>query len=223
MPRYVTFQVDLARDIDEIWACLHKNRTRKSIKKSVKSNVATKEVEDVDELASYYSLYLKSVKKLGSPPHKYELFKQMYDVFNSKGKVKVRLAYYDGVPVGGLIVFCQGRTIFDWNSVTDHKFRSLSSHNLLLWNVIEWGVANGYRTLDLGRTRKGTSIYEFKSGWGGQETNLSEYIYFLDSTKKREPADTMQTKYRYLSKVWSHLPSGIAKKVGPKIIGGIAL
>lgn len=222
LQRYMTFRVDLARDIDEIWASLHKNRTRKSIKKAMKSNVVTREVDNTEQLTAFYSLYLKSEKRLGSPPHKYELFKKLYETFRPKDRMKVFLAYYGETPIGAIIVFCHRKTIFDWNSVTDYKYRNLNSHNLLLWKVMEWGSAHGYQTLDLGRTRRGTTISDFKSGWGGVETNLSEHICYM-GPEKREPADAMQRKYRYLSKAWSFLPSSLAERIGPIIISGIAL
>lgn len=222
LQRYMTYKVDLTRDVDEIWASLHKNRTRKSIKKAIKSNVATREVDKTEQLKEFYTLYLKSEKRLGSPPHKYELFRKLYETFRPKDRMKVFLAYYSEIPIGGIIVYCHRKTIFDWNSVTDYAYRNLNSHNLLLWNVIEWGNAHGYQNLDLGRTRKGTTISDFKSGWGGVETNLSEHIYYL-GLEKKEPADAMQRKYRYLAKAWSFLPSSLAEVIGPRIISGIAL
>jgi len=221
-PRYVTFRVDLKKDTKELWKDLHKTRTRKSVKKAMKSGVVATEVESGEQIKAYYRLYLQTIRRHGSPPHRYEFFEKLNEFFSLKGKVRIQLAQYMGKPIGGLITFCHGKTIFDWNSVTDPAYRNLNSHCLLLWSVIEWGVENKYETLDLGRTRRGDSIYDFKSGWGGQETDLSEYVYFLNSRIKQLP-DPEQTRYRYISKVWALMPSILVNKIGPKVIGGIAL
>jgi hypothetical protein len=91
-----------------------------------------------------------------------------------------------------------------------------------LWNTAEWGAKNGYRALDLGRTREGTTMYFFKNGWGGQEIGLQDNVYFLDS-KKRELPDPAQRRYEYLSKIWGFIPTGLAERIGPRIVSGIAL
>lgn len=220
--RYVTFRIDLTKGLKELWVSLHKTRTRKSVRKAMKSGIVTREIEKAEQLKEYYILYLKAMKGHGSPPHKYELFEKLYDVFHQQGKMKILLAEYEGKPIGGLITFCHGKTIFDWNSVTDIKYRSLNSHSLLLWSIIEWGVRNGYRTFDFGRTRKGTTIFDFKSGWGGQEIYVEQYVYSIDSRPK-ELVDPTQEKYRYFSKVWSLVPISLTKKIGPKIVSGIGL
>jgi len=219
--RYVTFQVDLTKDPDEVWANLYKT-TRKSVKKAVKNGVTAKEVEGEKQLKSFYTLYLKDIKRHGSPPHKYAFFKKLYDSFQVHHKMKVLLAHYKERVIGGRIVFCGGEKIFSWNSVTDEKYRNLNPNNLLLWETIEWGLKNGYHALELGRTRRGSTVYDFKKGWGGEEIFLNEYVYFMDS-KKRELPDPTQRKYRHLAKVWSLMPIILAKRIGPKIISGIAL
>jgi len=219
--RYITFRVDLTRDPDELWANMHKS-TRKSIRKALKNEVTAKEVEGEEQLKAFYMLYLSDVKRHGSPPHKYALFKKLYDSLQVSGKMRVLLAEYKGRFIGGRIVFCDSKTIFCWNSVSDIKYRNLNPSNLLLWEIIEWGLKNGYHTLELGRTRKGTTVYDFKKGWSGEEIFLDEYVYFMDS-KKVEFPDPAQRKYRYLAKVWSLIPISLAKTIGPKIISGIAL
>jgi CelD/BcsL family acetyltransferase involved in cellulose biosynthesis len=162
------------------------------------------------------------MKKHGSPPHKYLLFKRFFELFQARGKVRILLAEYEGRFIGGRIVFCDGKTIFCWSSVSDTKYRNLNPSNLLLWETIEWGLKNGYHSLEMGRTRKGTTIYDFKKSWGGNEINLSEYICFI-GTNRREFPDPTEKTYRYLAKIWSLMPIGLSKRIGPKILSGIAL
>ena len=219
--RYLTFRVDLTKDPDGLWANLHKT-TRKSIRKAMKNGVVTKEVEAEKQLKAFYTLYLRDIKRHGSPPHKYALFKKLFDSLQARSKMRALLAQYQDKVIGGRIVFCDGKAIFCWNSISDIKYRNLNPTSLLLWETIEWGLRNGYHSLEMGRTRKGTTVYDFKKGWGGEETSLNEYIYFLGSNKI-ELLDPTQRKYRYLAKVWSLMPTGLAKRIGPKILSGIAL
>lgn len=221
LQRYITFRVDLTKDPDELWANMHKS-TRKSIRKALKNGVTAKEVEGEDQLKPFYMLYLRDVKRHGSPPHKYALFKKLYDSLQIRGKMRVLLAEYKGRFIGGRIVFCDSKTIFCWNSVSDIKYRNVNPNNLLLWEIIEWGLKSRCHSLEMGRTRKGTTVYDFKKGWGGEEIFLNEYVHFMGSNKRELPDPTLRT-YRYLAKVWSLMPIGLAKRIGPKILSGIAL
>lgn len=219
--RYVTFRVDLTTDPDELWANMHKS-TRKSIRKAIKNCVIAKEIEREEQLKAFYMLYLKDMKRHGSPPHKYALLKKLYNSLQMSGKMRVLLAKHKGRLIGGRIVFCDSKTIFCWNSASDIKYRNLNPNNLLLWETLEWGWKNSYQSLEMGRTRKGTTVYDFKKAWGGEEIFLNEYVRFMGSNKRELPDPTQRT-YRYVAKVWSLMPIGLAKKFGPKILSGIAL
>ena len=219
--RYVTFRLDLTKDPDGLWANMHKS-TRKAIRKALRNEVTTEKVEEEAQLRAFYMLYLRDMKRHGSPPHEYALFKKLFDSFQEDSRMRVLLAKYRGHFIGGRIVFCDGRTVFCWNSVSDVKYRNLNPGNLLLWETIEWGLKNSYQFLEMGRTRKGTTVYDYKKGWGGQEVSLNEYIYFIDSNQRELP-DPAQTTYRCLAGVWSWVPIGLAEKIGPKVLSGIAL
>ena len=219
--KYTTFKIDLAREQKELWSSLHQ-RARNKVRKAVKSGVEVEEADGVQRLKDYYKLYLKTQRRHGSPPHGYKLFEKLYDAYQPKGKMKILLAEHQGKPIAGLINFHHNKMIFGWDSVGDAEHRRFHPTNLLLWNTVEWGVKNGYRTFDLGRTRRATTVYRFKSGWGGKETYLKDYVYFVGSNNTEFP-DPEQTRYRYLSKLWGLVPTSLSKKIGPKIIGGIAL
>ena len=218
---YTTFRVNLRRGTKLLWSGLRKN-TRNAVRKAVKSGLEVEIAKESEQLKAYYDLYLQTQKRLGSPPHCYKLFENLFDAFSTSGKMRILLAKHRGKPIAGIIVFSYEKTIFWWNNVTDAKYRSLNPTNLLLWNTIEWGVENGYHVMDMGRTRKGTTIYYFKSGWGGHETPLHDYVRFLSSRRRQLP-DPSQRKFRYLSNVWSFVPIAVARKIGPRVISGIAL
>jgi len=218
---YVTFRINLSVELDELWAGLHR-KTRNAVRKPMKEGVKVKDVEGTEQLDSYYRLYLQTQKRHGTPPHDHRLFERLFDVFSDAGKIRLLMAEYRGNLIGGVIMLRYDETIFWWNNVTDIRHRSLNPTNLLVWKMIEWGAQNGYRTLDLGRTRKGTAIYHFKSRWGGQEAHLRDFVHFLNSEEKEVP-DPSQKKYRYLSKLWSSMPTSLAKILGPKVRGDAGL
>lgn len=218
---YVTFKIDLTKTTKQLWSELDK-KTRNAVRKSMKSGLELEIAKEPIQLKTYYQLYLQTQKRLGSPPHCHELFSNLFRAFSPRYGMRVLLAKRQDKAVAGIIIFSREDEIFWWSNVSDTKYRSLNPTNFLLWNSIEWGAENGYRLMDMGRTRRGTTIYNFKAGWGGRETILQDYTCFLKSGRK-QPPDPSQKRFRYLSRMWSLLPLGVSKRLGPRVISGIGL
>jgi len=219
--RYVTFEIDLTKGSEECWRCLHK-KTRNAVRKAQKSGVEVREAKTQQQLKIYYELYLQTQRRHGSPPHNLKLFEKLHANSYEKDKLRVLIAEHKGIPIGGIIAFVQGDKMFWWNNVTDEEHRALNPTNMLLWDLMQWGIENECKTLYLGRTRKKTSIHHFKTRWGGQEKPLQDYVFFKNSRRKELP-DPAHKRYRYVSRLWALLPSMLTRKLGPRIISGIAL
>ena len=217
--RYVTFRLNLAKPLDQIWDALRRDR-RRTIQGAVESGLIVDEVQTYTQLKAYYELYLKTQIKHGSPPNSYSFFETIFDLLYLKKMCKILVAKYQSRIIGGTIIFYYKDTVYWWNGVIDDKYRHLGPTDLLVWEIIEWGAKNNFKILDFGRTRINTTIYSFKKGWGGQKTPLYNYLYFL---KRKELPDPTQKKYAYLSRIWSLIPTILTQRLGPRIIKGIAL
>jgi len=218
--RYVTFVIDLSCEREKLWRSLDK-KTRNSTRKAMKNELNVYEVSKEDDLKEYFSLYLKTQKKHGSPPHSFKLFQDLFSL-NVGKSIRILMAEYHSKPIAGIVLFYNKRKIYWWGGSSDPKFKHLNATNLLLWKIIEGGVEIASKLFDLGRTRRGTSIYHFKSGWGGKEVILQDYVCFLNDCSVELP-DPEQSRYSFLSRLWSLMPVSLAKKIGPKIMSGIGL
>lgn len=219
LQRHVTFKIDLTKEESELLKGMDK-KCRNSLRKAMKSGVRIEEVR-LDSLGQYYDLYLDAQKRLGSPPHSFGFFRNVYDAFGSAGLLRMTLAMYDGRPIGGVMVFCFKDKLYWFGNVTDKKYASLNPTNLLLWHTIQYGRENNLKVFDLGQTRREDSgVYRFKSGWGGDETNLEDFVLSSDNVELPNPSER---KYVFLSKLWSMMPKALAQRLGPRLIGGIGL
>jgi serine/alanine adding enzyme len=219
LQRYVTFRIDLTVGESEVWKNLD-GRTRRHVKKAVKIGTEIREI-NLENLGHYYALYLTTQKSLGSPPHSYAFLRNLHDNFVHNGLLRMLLALYDGKPVAGIMVFCFKGKMYWWNNVLDRRYASLDPTNLLLWHVIRWGIEKGFKVLDLGRTRReDVGVHHFKSGWGGREAGLKDYVSYLDRVKVPDP---LQRRYVFLSRFWSLLPRAFAREAGPRVVAGIGL
>ena len=217
--RHVTFRIDLTKGESELWKGMNK-KSRNSLRKSMKTGVEIKEVDE-EGLKQYYDLYLDTQKRHGSPPHSFDFFLNVYDAFKPAGLLQMTLAVYDDKPIAGVMVFCFKDKLYWFGNVIDRKYANLNPTNLLLWRTIQFGMKSNFRVFDLGQTRKKErGVYHFKSGWGGSETNLEDYIFSLRDVKLPNPDER---KYVLLSRIWSRMPRSLARRFGPRVIAGIAL
>lgn len=219
MQRHVTFRIDLTKGESELWKGMNK-KCRNSLRKAMKTGVEIKEVEE-EGLKQYYDLYLDAQKRHGSPPHSFDFFLNVYNVFKPAGLLRMMLAVYDGKPIAGVMVFCFKDKLYWFGNVVDRKYANLNPTNLLLWNTVQFGMENNFGVFDLGQTRKEEGgVYHFKSGWGGSETNLEDYVFSLRDVKLPNPN---ARRYVLLSRIWSRIPRSLARRFGPRVIAGIAL
>jgi len=219
LKRHITFRIDLTKEESKLWRDLDK-KCRNSLRKAMKIGIRIEEV-DSDGLEQYYDLYLDSQKRLGSPPHSFDFFCNVYDAFKPDGLLRMTLAMYDDKPIAGVMVFCFKDKLYWFGNVINRKYASLNPTNLLLWHTIQQGRRNNFRVFDLGQTRKDDrGIYRFKSSWSGCETNLKDLVFSSKSVELPNPSNRI---YVLLSKMWSMMPKALARKIGPRIISGIGL
>jgi len=157
-------------------------------------------------------------KRLGSPPHSLRFFREMWVRMTEK-RAKLLMAIYDGMAIGAILLLRHKDKLYWRAGVMDDRFRHLNPTNLLLWRAMEIGAEEGLMELDLGRTRRGTGIYLFKSRWGGKEVYLRDYIWF--SGRARELPEPYYSRYAYLSKPWSLVPISLSSKIGWVILKAI--
>lgn len=218
MRRYLTFRVDLTKGESELWKNLDK-KCRNAIRKAVKSGVKIKEV-NLNHISQYYHLYLDTESRHGSPPHSEVFFRNVFDLF-AQERLRMMLAVFDGKAIGGIMVFPFMKKLYWFNNVLDREYADLNPTNLLLWQLVKWGIQNDFAVLDLGQTRpEDKGIYHFKSGWGGSKIRLENHVLMM---KNAEIPDPLQRKYVILSRLWSLLPQALTERIGPLLIRSIAL
>jgi FemAB-related protein (PEP-CTERM system-associated) len=207
---YLNFVINLNRSLEDIWKSFDK-KVRNSIRKAEKNNVKVIEGAKKD-LEEFYRLYLNTMKKLGSPPHSFEFFDNVFK-FCSKS-VKLLFAVCNDKKIAASIFFLHNKKIYYWKNVSDHEYLHLRPNDLILFKMIEWGQKKNYESLDLGRSRMGSGGFLFKKRWGGK---MNELKYYYRLFKDIEIPDPEEEKYKVLSKMWKFLPIFIIKRLGPMI------
>lgn len=212
---YATFILDLNKPFEEIWKKDFDKYLRNAIRKAIKNKIEVTFEEWEENLGSFYRLYLRTMKKLGSPAHGLEFFETIHQFLGDK-HVKLFLATKSNNVIGGVIALTGVNTMYPIYEGIAPDYRNLNPASLLFSRIIEWSCSQGYKSFDFGRTLHGSGVYNFKKEWGGVEKPLP-YFYFGTEI----PQQDLREKYAHISKLWGKLPTFVAKRIGPIVKGGI--
>ena len=134
----------------------------------IRQRVRTARERDVQvgngTLDTFYSLYVETMGRLGSPQFPLEFFEAL-DTHLEDG-VTVLVARVEGGPIGALLTFERNETVHVWANGSSEAALDYRPNHLLYTSLIERACAAGYSTIDFGRSRRGSGVYEFKSQFG---------------------------------------------------------
>jgi hypothetical protein len=175
-----TMYFDLSSGIENLLNKF-KNNCRKSIKIGLDKGVQIRECRSEEELEVFYGLVLKisdSGRKYDVPS--YALIKEIYrSAFG-----KLLLAVHDNEIIGGYFLLLT-RNICGWLGGIDKDFYHLTSGNLLLYETIRWGCANGYGCFSVGDQSLSLipGITKFKMSFS--PTLIPAYSYLVPKSKAK--------------------------------------
>jgi len=176
---YLLHQLKLRDDPGKIFIDFKKTQTQQCIRKAERSRIDVRIIQTQKAMEAFYRLMIMTRRSLGVPVQPKRFFMSLWSLVISRGHGSIFLAHLDGRPVAGAIFLTFKNTIVYKYSASDPTYRKLRPNNLVLWKAIEWGCANGYDRLDLGRTdRSHAGLRNFKLGYGASESEICySYIY----------------------------------------------
>lgn len=174
-------ELGLTADFDAIAAGFHKSKVRRKLRRAEREGVEVRRAETTrDLLETFYPLHVGTRKRLGVPVQPRRFFEVLGERMIEAGLGFVMTAYVSGTPVSSAVFLA-------WNGHLIYKF-SASSRDLgdvgasqsVVAEAIRWGCANGYGSIDFGRTDQGSDgLRAFKLSWGATEHQLT-YSLFAD-------------------------------------------
>jgi hypothetical protein len=213
--RYDHAVLELDPDPDTMWSERFEYQVRKALKKAARSNV--KSFRDNGETMireNFWPLFLRSMKRLGSPPHPLGYFIGLRREFPNQ--LQIFWAEVDGRVVAGLLGFAVGQSVQITNIVSDESFWDLRVNDLIHWEFIQWACRNGYREFDFGSVRyEGQRRYKKK--WGA-EIRPSGY-YCLRGLPAGDGTFSSSSKLMTtFSQMWRRfVPTAVTAWAGPVI------
>jgi len=169
----------------------------------------------VDRLKEHYQLHAIQMRRLGSPVLPYSWFQYLAREFKDQSTIlSVR---YRGELVASVFVFLFQDVVLPYYSGSLQEYSRYHINNFMYLKLMEFGVENGYKVFDFGRSRKGTGPYSFKKNQGFVSQPLF-YQYYLNRATQIPNVTPSNPKFDFPKRMWQKMPLPLTKWLGPKLI-----
>jgi serine/alanine adding enzyme len=176
---HLNYLISLDRPADDVLQAMGR-RTRHHIRRAIRrGNVEVVEITKLDELDDWYATLRLSYVHAGVPVGPRSLFAAAWQVLRPAGMLHLYTARIDGVTAACSAELTYRDRVYGWYAGTDRRYSASVPSELLMWRVIEWGVANGYRTYDFGgagRPGEPYGVRDFKAKFGGEMVEYGRYL-----------------------------------------------
>jgi FemAB-related protein (PEP-CTERM system-associated) len=208
---YVTFRQEFKADLEANMLAIPR-KTRAEIREGIKNGLEFK----VDEIGpkDFYNVYARSVRDLGTPVFTRRLIENGKREFGQA--CKIFSVHWKGKLVSAVWTLFYKDEVVPYYGASLREYNHLAVNNYMYWMLIKYGVENGYRTFDFGRSKKGTGSFDFKKRWGMTMTDLP-YQYALVRKQTMPDTSPLNPKFSLAIQTWRNLPLSLTNSIGPLI------
>ncbi|HEV2059277.1 MAG TPA: GNAT family N-acetyltransferase [Solirubrobacteraceae bacterium] len=173
--RFYLHVVDLRGGLVEVERC-YASRTRRHVRKAQRMGVEVRQHLDDEALDEFYSLHLRTRRRLGVPTQPKAFVRKLAGLF-ARGLGFVAVARFEDRPVAAAVFLRAGGNLTYKYGASDERYLHTRPNNVIFAEVIRSACDQGLTTLDLGRTDFGQEgLRSFKLSLGATEETLA-YTY----------------------------------------------
>jgi hypothetical protein len=167
IPVYQIFELAINSDYSTILAKVYHHKTRNMVSKGKRQEFGVDFRQlTVEDLPEFSSLYLKTMKKIGTLCLPLKIFPALLKEFSSHSFVS-RVTFREKL-VAGLWTFIFNQKIYVWANVSEEKFLSQGANYLAYDAVIKFAAENNFKAVILGASSVDSSQGFFKERWGAK-------------------------------------------------------
>jgi FemAB-related protein (PEP-CTERM system-associated) len=167
------------------------------------------------DLTRLYDLYAINVRRLGSPTFPFRFLLALEREFGSAMSVQHTL--FEDRVVAAVLTFWDRDAAVPYYSGCDDTYFFTQCNNVMYCDLMEAAVQRGCRRFDFGRSRRGAGPYHFKVNMGFEPAPL-HYQYVLRKLQDVPRINPSNPKLELPRRIWSRLPLGVTKAVGPRLL-----
>jgi FemAB-related protein (PEP-CTERM system-associated) len=208
---YVTFRQELKADLEANMLAIPR-KTRAEIREGIKHGLEFR-VNDIRP-KDFYKVYARSVRDLGTPVFTRQLIENGQREFGPA--CKIFSVHWKGTLVAAVWTLFYKDEVVPYYGASIREYNHLAVNNFMYWMLIKYGVENGYRIFDFGRSKKGTGSFDFKKRWGMTMSDLP-YQYALVRSQSMPDTSPLNPRFSLAIQTWRKLPLSVTTSIGPLI------
>ena len=189
------------------------HKVRSDVRKAMQSGF-TAELLGEEALDDFYRIFAINMRELGTPVYSKRFFQEILKAFPSV--THICLVRLGGKTVAASFLMGYREVIEAGWSASLYEYLRLKPNMFLYWSTFCLAGRKGYRVFDFGRSSVGSGTHRFKLQWGSQEVPLY-WAYWLPEGTASPELNPQNPRYRVAIKVWSRLPVGVTKILGPRV------
>jgi hypothetical protein len=204
---------------EQLWRKSLTHEARKDVSRAEREGLTTEiryGTRAVEE--PFYELYLKSMKRLGVPPHSKRFFATLARSFGNR--LVAAWVALRTTQVSILVGAISGTRLHIFVIASDAKAWRMRPNDLAHWNLIEWAASSGLTTFDFGSARYAGQI-QFKKKWGVSLREYSCYSIAPPGSTALTRIQSVKTNSRSmaaLSQAWrAAVPVRLSGVFGPPV------
>ena len=208
--RRVAVHLPLPSSREELWNETFRPKLRAQIRRPGKEGMTFRCGRA--ELDGFYEVFARNMRDLGTPVLPRAFFELGASLF---GTSMIFAAVYSntGVPVAGACcLHWRDELEVTWASSL-REYNRASPNMLLYASLMEEAIDRDVKVFNFGRSEPGGSTHKFKLQWGGHDVALP-WPFWSPKAIVTVPS-AKNPFYRVATAAWSHLPVGIANRLGP--------
>lgn len=210
---YVTFRKPILPTADENMAAIPRNQ-RRSIRIAMKNELAW-EVGREELLNPFFDLYSQSVRNLGTPVFPRRLFQNLLEAFGTDCRILV--VRREGRPAAAVMTFFYRDEVLPYYGGARREDFRFAVNDFMYWSLLCYGMEQGYKVFDFGRSKRESGSYDFKRHWGFEPTPL-HYQYQLVRQRSLPDLSPRNRHFSFAIEMWKRTPLWLSRRIGPALV-----
>jgi FemAB-related protein (PEP-CTERM system-associated) len=207
--RKITVLLALPDDPEALWKKGLKAKVRSQVRRPQKEGMISRFGADL--LGSFYSVFARTMRDLGTPVLPRRFFEEMISEFPQQAVVSV-VEWKGEAVAAGFGFLWNGEFEITWaGSLREHA--KMAPNMLLYWGLMEESIRREGHTFNFGRCSPGSGTHRFKRQWGGEDHPLPWAQWSGDGRDGTPNPDSK--RYRLARGAWQKLPVSLANLIGP--------
>lgn len=208
--RKISVHLALPASNEELWQKTFRAKLRSQIRRPLKEGMLTR--TGPAELESFYQVFSRNMRDLGTPVLPFRFFERMAAIFGSH-VVFTTVYTKEGDPAAAACsLLWRSEMEVTWASSV-RKLNHLAPNMLLYSRLMETAIDAGGTVFNFGRCSRDSSPHRFKLQWGGHDVPLPWPSWTREATAGVPSQD--RPIFRVATTAWRHLPLSIANRLGP--------